>query len=33
MRKDDHTIKLKPGVLDTIPNYAYKWTPEEDKVG
>jgi hypothetical protein len=31
--KDDHTIKLKPGALDSIPNHTYKWTPEEDKVG
>ena len=32
-RKDDHAIKLRPGVLDTIPSRAYKWTPEKDKVG
>ena len=32
-RKDDHTIKLKPGVLDTILNHAYKWMPDKDKVG
>ena len=32
-RKDDHTIKLWPGAPDTIPSHAYKWTPEEDKVG
>jgi hypothetical protein len=32
-RKDDHAIKLCPGALDTIPSRAYKWTPEEDKVG
>ena len=23
-RKDDHTIKLRPGALDTIPSRAYK---------
>jgi Reverse transcriptase (RNA-dependent DNA polymerase) len=32
-QKDDHTIKLKPGALDSILNRAYKWTPKEDKVG
>ena len=32
-RKDDHAIKLRPGVPDTIPSCTYKWTPEEDKVG
>jgi hypothetical protein len=32
-RKDDHAIKLCPGTPDTIPSCAYKWTPEEDKVG
>ena len=32
-RRDDHAIKLQPGALDTIPSHAYKWTPEEDKVG
>jgi hypothetical protein len=32
-RKDDHAIKLQPGMLDTIPSHAYKWTPDEDKVG
>ena len=32
-RKDDHAIKLKPGAPDTIPSRAYKWMPEEDKVG
>ena len=32
-RKDDHAIKLRPGAPDTIPSCAYKWTPEEDKVG
>ena len=32
-RKDDHAIKLQPGTPDTIPSCAYKWTPEEDKVG
>jgi hypothetical protein len=32
-RKDNHTIKLRPGAPDTIPSHAYKWTPEEDKVG
>jgi hypothetical protein len=32
-RKDDHAIKLRPGALDMIPSRAYKWTPEEDKVG
>jgi heme oxygenase len=32
-RKDDHAIKLRPGAPDTIPGRAYKWMPEEDKVG
>jgi hypothetical protein len=32
-RKDDHAIRLQPGAPDTIPSHAYKWTPEEDKVG
>jgi hypothetical protein len=32
-RKDDHAIKLGPGAPDTIPSRAYKWMPEEDKVG
>ena len=32
-RKDDHAIKLRPDMPDTIPSHAYKWTPEEDKVG
>jgi Reverse transcriptase (RNA-dependent DNA polymerase) len=32
-RRDDHAIKLRPGAPDTIPSRAYKWTPEEDKVG
>jgi hypothetical protein len=32
-RKDNHAIKLQPGMPDTIPSRTYKWTPEEDKVG